>query len=132
MYRTGDKARYLPDGNIEFLGRDDDQVKVRGYRIELGEVQAVLRRLPGVLDAVVLADRRPRGIELVAFVVPRRDDNEWSGVDHLHGMLAEHLPVYMMPARILGLDTLPLSGTGKIDRAELLRMHQAQPGRRRS
>ena len=132
MYRTGDRARFLPDGNIQFLGRDDDQVKVRGYRIELGEVQAVLRRLPGVLDAIVLADRQPRGTELVAFVVPCRDADEWSGVDRVHRELAEHLPAYMVPARFVEVATLPLSNTGKVDRAELLRMHNARSGQRRS
>ena len=114
LYRTGDVGRWRPDGNIEFLGRTDRQVKVRGHRIELGEVEAGLLRTPGVRSAVALAmpgpDERPR---LVAHVVPAPgaevDERE------LARRLSAELPEYMVPTRILLHDGLPTTENGKID-----------------
>ncbi|MGI5521524.1 amino acid adenylation domain-containing protein [Micromonospora sp. CA-259024] len=105
LYRTGDLVKWRGDGNLEFLGRSDDQVKVRGYRIELGEVEAALRELPGVVQAVVVA----REDRLVAYVV---------GGAEL-AALRGRLPDYMVPAVIVGLDALPLTVNGKVDRAAL-------------
>ncbi|MEV0252303.1 amino acid adenylation domain-containing protein [Nocardia sp. NPDC050712] len=113
MYRTGDLVRRLPHGGLGYLGRADDQVKVRGYRIEIGEIETALRRLPGVDTAAVTVVRRAGGASLVGFVVgePNR------GVDptRLRLALAERLPAYMIPARILVLDRLPVNSNGKLD-----------------
>ena len=118
LYRTGDLARHLPDGEIEFLGRRDQQVKVRGFRIELGEVEAVLGGHPAVREAVVTAygpasdDRR-----LAAYVVPRQDPAP--SADGLQSYLRERLPEYMIPAAFVLLEELPLTPNGKLDRKAL-------------
>ncbi|ONI89356.1 hypothetical protein ALI144C_05290 [Actinosynnema sp. ALI-1.44] len=113
LYRTGDLGRYLPDGTIEFLGREDFQVKINGYRIELGEVDAALLRQPGVRAAVAAAvgDRHTR--RLVAYAV---GDVTESGL--LAGLRAQ-LPDYLVPSRVVIVDSLPLSANGKVDRAAL-------------
>ncbi|WP_445398909.1 hybrid non-ribosomal peptide synthetase/type I polyketide synthase [Streptomyces sp. LE64] len=121
LYRTGDLGRYLPDGTIEFLGRDDFQVKVGGYRIELGEIEHALTGHPEVAGAVVSA-RGPRTQQrLVAHVVPTaaelREDPEFT--DRLRSHLAATLPSYMTPADFVPIDAMPLSGNGKIDRSAL-------------
>ncbi|RON69757.1 non-ribosomal peptide synthetase [Pseudomonas fluorescens] len=115
MYRTGDVARYLPDGNIEYLGRNDDQVKIRGLRIELGEIQARMTGIAGVQEAAVLArEEVPGDKRLVAYYTGERLE-----VDVLRGHLLEHLPDYMVPAVFVHLDALPLSPNGKLDRKAL-------------
>jgi amino acid adenylation domain-containing protein len=116
MYRTGDRARLLPDGNIEFLGRVDHQVKVRGYRIELEEIEAFLGDHPAVREAVVVA--RPDGAttRLVAYVLPIGPRP--SEKDLLH-WLAQRLPAYMVPARAVGLEAWPRLPNGKVDRRAL-------------
>jgi len=115
MYRTGDVARYLPDGNIEYLGRNDDQVKIRGLRIELGEIQARLTQIDGVQEAAVLArEDVPGDKRLVAYYT-----GEPLETDALRSHLLEHLPDYMVPAVFMHLDTLPLSPNGKLDRKAL-------------
>ncbi|MGW4127318.1 non-ribosomal peptide synthetase [Amycolatopsis japonica] len=117
LYRTGDLGRWRTDGTIEFLGRADRQVKVRGHRIELGEIETVLARLDGVRRSVVSAlpgpDQRPR---LVAHVV---SDGEWNERSAIAG-LAERLPDYMIPARFVVLEELPVTANGKVDYAALL------------
>ncbi len=121
LYRTGDLGRYLPDGNIEFLGREDSQVKIGGHRIELGEIEAVLARHPALRHGVVMAvgaDRSSR--RLVAYLVPRtssRDDDAL--ISEVRWRLAETLPHYMVPTTFLVLDTLPLTPNGKTDRNAL-------------
>lgn len=125
LYRTGDLGRYLRDGSIEFLGREDDQIKIRGHRIELGEVEAALLSCSVIKDAVVLAqgsDLLQR--RLVAFAVPTAgmpDDND--AADHtqktLATNLAQLLPDYMIPATIELVEALPLTGNGKVDRLHL-------------
>jgi hypothetical protein len=119
LYKTGDLARYLPDGNIEFLGRLDDQVKIRGFRIELGEIEAVLTKRPEVRDAVVLVTEHSSGDKrLVAYVVVDGDVVREAG--DLRGFLQERLPDYMVPVAFVMLDSLPLMPHGKVD-------HQALP-----
>ena len=128
LYRTGDIVRWRADGEIEFLGREDGQVKVRGFRVELGEVETALRGLPGVRDAVAMAAARavtgrqgqddgeaPGFTELVGYVVAD------PGFDTLAARraLGETLPDYMVPARLIRLDEWPKTATGKIDRRSL-------------
>jgi len=120
LYRTGDRVRWLPDGNIEFLGRTDFQVKVRGFRIELGEIEARLAEHPGVREAVVLArEDGPGGAgekRLVAYYVGADGAVE---VESLRGHLGERLPEYMVPAAYVRLEQLPLTPAGKLDRGAL-------------
>ena len=115
MYRTGDVARYLPDGNIEYLGRNDDQVKIRGLRIELGEIQARLTQIDGVQEAAVLArEDVPGDKRLVAYYTGAQLE-----IETLRGHLLENLPDYMVPAVFVHLEALPLSPNGKLDRKAL-------------
>ncbi|HEX2207305.1 MAG TPA: amino acid adenylation domain-containing protein [Longimicrobium sp.] len=117
LYRTGDRARWLPDGQIESLGRLDEQVKVRGFRIELGEVAARLMEFPGVRDAMVLVrpDRRGEG-RLVAWVVAPEQKPSASG---LREHLGRALPDYMVPRAYVVMDAFPQTPNGKVDRAAL-------------
>nr|WP_317937097.1 non-ribosomal peptide synthetase/type I polyketide synthase [Streptomyces cellostaticus] len=118
LYRTGDLGRFLPDGTIEFLGRQDSQVKVQGYRIELGEVEAALTQCEGVRAAAVVAAGERHGPKrLIAYVVldDGRDDTE----AQITEALRHAVPKYLVPQRILVLDELPLSDNGKVNRAAL-------------
>jgi amino acid adenylation domain-containing protein len=118
LYKTGDLARYLPNGEIEFLGRSDDQVKIRGFRVELGEVESALAQQPGVQEAVVVArDDDAGGKQLVAYVVPVRKPGP--SVPELRGFLKERLPDYMIPSSFVELDNLPLTPNGKVDKRAL-------------
>nr|WP_283099539.1 non-ribosomal peptide synthetase [Pseudomonas sp. MWU15-20650] len=110
LYRTGDVGRYLPDGNIEYLGRNDDQVKIRGLRIELGEIQARLTEHPAVNEAAVIA----REQRLIAYYTGARSE-----IDGLRAHLLQHLPDFMVPAIFVHLEALPLSPNGKLDRKAL-------------
>ena len=118
IYRTGDLGRWLPDGQMEFLGREDFQVKVHGFRIELEEIEASLRLHPEVGGAAVLAvGHREGGKRLAAYVVPR--NGHIPGSVDLRVFLRERLPLYMVPATISVLDAFPLSANGKVDRKAL-------------
>ncbi|MEJ2768461.1 amino acid adenylation domain-containing protein, partial [Mycetohabitans sp. B46] len=116
MYKTGDWARYLPNGNLEFLGRNDHQVKIRGFRIELGEIEACLAAHPRVRDAAVLARGEGVNQRLIAYVVAEEDETLTSV---LHAHLAANLPDYMVPAALVRLDAFPLTPNGKLDRRAL-------------
>ena len=134
LYRTGDLGRYMEDGNIEFLGREDAQVKINGFRIELGEIEAALRQHPGVADCYVLArkwrivadmtaerpispDGKVHNRFLLAYVV-RNPGTAFSEAD-LRSYLKQKIPDYMVPTRILEIANVPLSANGKIDRRAL-------------
>ncbi len=119
LYRTGDRARWLPSGDLEFLGRADDQVKIRGFRIELGEVESALLTHPDVRDAVVVARQDDTGRRrLVAYAVTEGAD-AGARTSELRAHLSGLLPDYMVPAVFVGLDRLPLSPSGKVDRRAL-------------
>ncbi|MCF9000833.1 syringopeptin non-ribosomal peptide synthetase SypA [Pseudomonas syringae] len=119
MYRTGDLGRYLPDGNIEYLGRNDDQVKIRGFRIELGEIDACLAKHPAVQDAVVTArEDVPGDKRLVAYYTVQPAQTE-PAIDSPRGWLLGQLPAYMVPVAYVRLDVLPLTPNGKLDRKAL-------------
>ena len=118
LYKTGDLARYRPDGTIEFLGRRDHQVKIRGYRIELGEIEAQLGYHPDVHEAVVLArEDQPGEKRLVAYIVSHH--GRVPDTDGLRRFLREKLPEYMVPSAFLLLDVLPRTPNGKMDRNAL-------------
>jgi amino acid adenylation domain-containing protein/non-ribosomal peptide synthase protein (TIGR01720 family) len=116
MYSTGDLVKYLPDGNISFIGRVDNQVKIRGYRIELGEIENMLQQSSLVSQAVVLArDDKQGNKQLVAYIIPEDDFDKEAIIDYLK----EKLPVYMLPALWMQLESLPLTANGKVDRQAL-------------
>ncbi|BAY23182.1 amino acid adenylation domain-containing protein [Calothrix sp. NIES-2100] len=124
LYKTGDLARYLPDGNIEFLGRIDNQVKIRGFRIELSEIEAVLSQHPAVRETVVIAGEDvPDDKYLVAYVVPNQEQipmlEMQSFASLLRQFLKEKLPEYMVPRAYMVLESLPLTLNGKVDRRAL-------------
>ncbi|WP_155252388.1 amino acid adenylation domain-containing protein, partial [Paenibacillus polymyxa] len=113
MYRTGDLARWMPDGNIEHLGRIDHQVKIRGYRIELGEVEANMLKVEAVQEVIVLAHEDEQGQhQLVAYYVAEREVS----TSELRSLLGEKLPNYMVPSYFVQLEHMPLTPNGKIDR----------------
>jgi amino acid adenylation domain-containing protein len=118
LYKTGDLARYLPDGNIEYLGRIDNQVKIRGFRVELGEIEAAISQHPQVSQVTVIdREDKPGNKQLVAYMVPQ------SGAEisspEIRKFLKGKLPDYMLPAVVVCLDELPLTPNGKIDRKAL-------------
>ena len=126
LYRTGDRARFFADGNIEFLGRVDRQVKLRGFRIELGEVEAVIARHPGVRRVVaVIREDTPGDRRLVAYVLAE------TGADPdpaaLRRLAAEHLPGYMLPSALVAVDDIPRTANGKLDPAALPRPEASAP-----
>ncbi|HEY6247691.1 MAG TPA: amino acid adenylation domain-containing protein, partial [Pyrinomonadaceae bacterium] len=126
LYRTGDLTRYLPDGNIEFLGRVDHQVKVRGFRVELAEIESVLLKHSQVRQAVVIAEPATADNQrLLAYVVA--SGSKSVSVDALRTFLGEHLPDYMIPSTFIFLKSMPLTKNGKIDRASLPAPDESRP-----
>ncbi|HKP13854.1 MAG TPA: amino acid adenylation domain-containing protein, partial [Blastocatellia bacterium] len=119
MYLTGDVCRWRADGEIEYVGRADHQVKVRGYRIELGEIESALRSQPGIAEAVVVAREEEGGRKrLVAYLVSEQEDKQPS-VEALRSQLKQELPGYMVPSAMVMLERLPLTPNGKVDRKAL-------------
>ncbi len=127
LYRTGDQARYLGDGRVEFLGRRDQQVKLRGYRIELGEVEAVLRSQSGVQDAVVVVREGSEGEKRLVGYVVRAEGAAAVTMSEWRSRLSEQLPEYMIPAVVVELRELPLTANGKVDRRALPEPDGARP-----
>jgi amino acid adenylation domain-containing protein len=126
LYATGDSVRSRPDGTIEFVGRTDRQVKIRGFRIEIDEVQAALRELAGVADAIVTIDEATPGEKrIVAYVVD--DVRPARSVGELRAALAQRLPAYMLPGALLVVSALPLNANGKVDVAALTQTAVAPP-----
>jgi acyl-coenzyme A synthetase/AMP-(fatty) acid ligase len=118
LYRSGDLARYLPDGNIEFLGRIDHQAKIRGFRIELGEIEATLQQHPAVRETIVIArEDQPGDKRLVAYVTRHQTLNITAR--ELRNFLGQKVPHYMVPSAFFFLETLPLMPNGKVDRKAL-------------
>ncbi|MDX3691326.1 amino acid adenylation domain-containing protein [Streptomyces europaeiscabiei] len=121
MYRSGDRARFRADGDVEYLGRVDHQVKIRGVRIELDEIVNVLLGCPGVAQAAVVADRLGSGEQrLVAFVTPSTTGDDRPTSTSLRAFAGTKLPIYMVPAAFVVLDMLPLNANGKLDRRALV------------
>jgi amino acid adenylation domain-containing protein len=126
LYKTGDLARFHVDGEIEFIGRVDQQVKLRGFRIELGEIETVLGQHPGVREAVVVArDDASGGKRLIAYVVAREEPPP--ATSELRDYLKRKVPEYMVPAFFVVLEALPFTATGKVDRNALPEPEQARP-----
>lgn len=117
LYRTGDLARYLPDGNLEYLGRNDSQVQVQGFRVELGEVESALNRHPDVVSSAVAARGDGQAAQLNAYVTLAPGLSTMPA--ELRGFLRERLPAYLVPATVTVIDTLPLTANGKVDRDRL-------------
>lgn len=129
MYKTGDLARYLPDGNIDFLGRSDFQVKIRGFRIELGEIEAALLRHPAIKEAVVTV-RTDTGTDprLIAYLTTKA---EKVSNRELRNFLKERLPIYMVPSAYVFLEAFPLTPSGKINRRALPAPEAEEPAQRK-
>jgi amino acid adenylation domain-containing protein len=116
MYRTGDLGRWLPDGNIEFRGRNDHQVKVRGYRIELGEIETILQKFDGVLEVVVICiENTQKEKEIVAYFT----SSEGTDFNNIIQQLRLQLPTYMVPSYFVPLEKMPLTPNGKVDKKQL-------------
>jgi amino acid adenylation domain-containing protein len=129
LYKTGDLARLLPDGSIEFIGRTDHQVKIRGFRVELGEIESLLLQYPGVREAVVMLQQDPSADKrLVAYVAAKND----LSAANLRSFLQKKIPAYMVPTDYVLLDSLPLNPNGKVDRKALseLELVRSESGNR--
>ncbi len=126
LYKTGDLARYLPDGSIEYLGRIDHQVKMRGFRIELGEIEEILRQYPAVRETVIVVrEDIPGDKRLVAYIVPHMKQS--ISIGDLHTHLTTYLPAYMIPSAYVVLEGLPLTHSGKVNRRALPLPDQTRP-----
>ncbi len=116
MYKTGDYGRWLPDGRIEFIGRQDDQIKIRGYRIETGEIESVLKQKESIDAAIVIAQKFDRdNKELTAYIISNQEEN----TSNLRTFLSDKLPDYMVPHHYIQLESFPLNANGKIDKKAL-------------
>ncbi|MFZ6028538.1 MAG: amino acid adenylation domain-containing protein [Chloroflexota bacterium] len=124
LYRSGDVAKYLPTGEMVYLGRSDDQVQVRGFRVELGEINSQLLKHPSISEAIVIGKESPSdSTEIVAYVVPKEDVT----VTTLRSHLAQTLPSYMIPSAFVLLKSLPLTATGKVDKRALPAPESSRP-----
>lgn len=128
LYKTGDRVRYLPDGNMEFLGRIDNQIKIRGYRVELGEIEAVLHQCPGLAAAAVIVHEGATGDKRLTAVLVPSAGLATCEVSAVRQFLTTRLPDYMVPAAFVVLDALPLTPNGKIDRQALSKLEAEQLG----
>jgi hypothetical protein len=127
VYRTGEQGRYLPNGEVDFVAREQDRVSIRGFRIELGEIETVLSRHPAVREAIIAAREDSTGDRrLVGYVVTKPDGT--ATASDLRGYLKEKLPDYMIPSTFIFLPQLPLSANGKVDRGALPAPGNARPG----
>ncbi len=127
LYKTGDLARFSPEGNIHFVGRIDHQVKIRGFRIELGEIEATLEKCSSVDTAIVVVHKNKQGDQrLVAYILSKHD--EQASAEHLKQTATESLPGYMVPGIFINIESLPLTANGKIDRGALPKPDTLQPG----
>ncbi len=126
IYKTGDLGRWLPDGNIEFLGRIDHQVKIRGFRVELGEIETFLGQHPNVRENVVVVQQEEAGnVQLVAYVVAKTEPVP--SISELRSFLKEKLPDHMLPSTFMMLESLPLAPSGKVDRKALPKPDNLRP-----
>ena len=117
LYKTGDLARWLPDGNLEYIGRIDQQVKIRGYRIECGEIEQALLKHPKIKQAIITDYQSEKGKQLVAYFIEQQGSNLTT--EELRKHLSQTLPEYMIPSVFIRLDSLPLTNNGKLDRKAL-------------
>jgi amino acid adenylation domain-containing protein len=131
LYRTGDLGRYLPSGDIEFLGRSDFQVKIQGFRVEPGEVEHALLEFPGISQAAVIARSSGAGKQLAAFVVGTDAENP-PDPEAVSAFLANSLPSYLIPSRITTVPCLPLTANGKLDRRSLEATNSTDQDRKRT
>ncbi|WP_407885538.1 non-ribosomal peptide synthetase, partial [Scytonema sp. NUACC26] len=126
LYKTGDLARYLPNGEIEYIGRTDNQVKLRGFRIELGEIETLISQHPGVRETVVaIHSSQADSQRIVAYVVP--NSKQTPTISELRGFLEAKLPSYMVPSSFVTLEAIPLTPNGKVDRKALRAPDTARP-----
>ncbi len=128
LYKTGDLARYLPDGHIEYLGRIDYQVKLRGFRIELGEIETALLQHPGVKEAVIIIrEDTPNENSLVGYIVAETGEDSLQVISQLRRFLKQQLPEFMVPTIIMALEAMPLTPNGKVDRKALPEPDASRP-----
>jgi acyl-CoA synthetase (AMP-forming)/AMP-acid ligase II/acyl carrier protein len=125
LYRTGDLARFLPDRDIEYLGRIDHQVKIRGFRVELGEIETNLTSHPAIRESIVVAHAQNAATTLVAYIVTDRDSPP--ATDDLRAYLRQRLPDYMLPASFISMEEMPLTPNGKVDRKALPEPDTSRP-----
>jgi acyl-coenzyme A synthetase/AMP-(fatty) acid ligase len=118
IYKTGDLARYLPDGNIEFLGRADQQHKIRGFRVELGEIESALLKHPAVVECTTMVREKDSRKEIVAYLVVRNSVTDVSG-RAVKKWLRTQLPEYMVPSHVVLVDSMPKTASGKVNRKAL-------------
>ncbi|WP_144665099.1 AMP-binding enzyme, partial [Bacillus velezensis] len=114
LYRSGDLARWLPNGEMEYLGRIDEQVKIRGYRIELYEIESVLRNQPGISDVAVVALEVGGDKSICAYLIPTNQEQQLD-MSEIKNDLRDKLPEYMLPGFMMQIDALPLTPNGKLD-----------------
>ena len=119
IYKTGDSAKWLWDGSILFIGRNDNQIKYRGYRIDIGEIEATIRKIQGIKNCIVLLNKTNNNSSLVAFIIL---DNLKLDEEKFRNILIEKLPHYMLPSQFIFLNKFPLNSSGKIDRKELVKL----------